>query len=167
MKSLTIITALFFTLTTAHARSVQNFLDADIIATSTSGVHPVSNKMVLGGKISINFYQKLIKLELRIKTICPPGAYCIAVMDYPKFFQLKIKSSETDSCGIVKYTARNNKMSADGSNQTLTITDYSRNTCIYAGLRPMTTFAHEFKYFDRINGKVVKGILYGQAEELR
>lgn len=91
-----------------------------------------------GGSLQIDLDQKVIQIFLNQRYICPTPLVCAAVMPEDMVIEVPLIRQQTDSCGVVTYTAEVDNTIADGLRETIEVVDYQAATCMFVINTPTT-----------------------------
>lgn len=104
------------------------------------------------GKVTINDNNHTVTLTLNVENHCPPGRYCIAMVQPPIVITLPITERGFDNCGgkVVVATDKNNDFKTGAiprevPEQTIKVTDHRTNTCPTTNVVPAKTQV-DFEY---------------------
>ena len=67
------------------------------------------------GKLTMNYKEKMISVYLLGKNTCPPNVMCVAG-PRTELLEAPITNRSVDTCGVVAYTAKENKLPVDACN---------------------------------------------------
>jgi hypothetical protein len=91
-----------------------------------------------GGSVQIDLDQKVIQIFLNQRYFCPTPLVCAAVMPEDMVIEVPLIRQQTDSCGVVTYTAEVDNTIADGLRETIEVVDYQSATCMFVINTPTT-----------------------------
>lgn len=150
------MSSLFMSVAT-EARSIRmpRLLEAKIHTFKVDSEGSLANYKTQYGQISVNEINQTMTLFLSLGPKCAPGMMCPMYLIARKI-ELPIISGKRDQCHIVTYEALKDSMPVDGSKDTLTVTDYSNNTCPSFAAYPETEVIYASEYYNRLEGKLVR-----------
>lgn len=126
---------------------------------------PILNLNPVKGIIEVRHDKIILKVtEIGVACLslgCPPPPQKTTVFEVPA------SQVQTNSCGVVQYEGRSNKLPVDGDDTIIRVIDNTKNTCpTLIALEP-TEIQLKIEYFDRREGKSVKTLSKFSAEALK
>lgn len=121
---------------------------------------------IVSGNLTVSPSMNQATLMLIRKSNCPPKALCLVGLPAPIIVKLPVISVKTDRCNNVTIIAEKNEMPVDGVRGTITIRDFTANTCRFRPEAP-TYVQYETEFYNRMNGEPVQthSTLFGTALE--